>query len=109
MTGSLPPVYRRAIVEMLREVLAQGKAVTFTVRGDSMVPSFNDGEQVRIVPAGPDGLQPGDVVAYVDAGHQIITHRVVRVGGDTLITRGDNRDHDDPPVPFERVLGKVET
>ena len=38
---------------MLREVLAQGKAVTFTVRGDSMAPTLCYGDQVRIVPADP--------------------------------------------------------
>ena len=54
-------------------------------------------------------LTPGDLVAYVDARHQIITHRVVRLEETTLITKGDNRDHDAPPVPFERMLGKVET
>ena len=44
--------HRRAVVGMLREVLAQGKAVTFTVRGDSMAPTLSDGDQVRIIPAG---------------------------------------------------------
>ena len=51
MDGGLLPTHRRAVIEMLREVLAQGKAVTFTVRGDSMAPTLSDGDQMRIVPA----------------------------------------------------------
>ena len=108
MTSNLPPIYSRALIEAVRETLAQGRAMTFTVRGDSMVPTLRDGDQVTIIPADPDKLQPGELVTYVDAGSQIITHRVVRVEGTMLITRGDNRDQDDPAVLFGRVLGKVE-
>lgn len=63
---------------------------------------------MRIVPADLRELQCGDLVAYMDAGGQIITHRVVRVKGAALVTKGDNRDHNDPSVPFRQVLGKVE-
>ena len=108
MSSGLPPIYRRAVVEMIRGMLAQGGAATATVRGDSMVPTLQDGDKVRIVPADPSKLQPGELVTYVDAGEQIITHRVVKREGMTLITKGDNRHHDDPPVPFGRVLGKME-
>ena len=109
MNSGLPPIYRRAVVEMISEILAQGRAVTFIVRGDSMAPALQDGDQVRIVPADPGELQPGEMMAYIDAGGQIITHRVVRVEGEAIITKGDNREQSDPPVPFGRVLGKVET
>ena len=108
MSSGLPPIYRRAVAEMIRGILTQGKTVIFTVRGDSMAPMLKDGDQVRIVLSNPSKLQPGELVAYVDAGSQIIIHRVVRVEGTTLITKGDNRHHDDPPVPVERVLGKAE-
>ena len=107
MIPNLPPIYRRAVVETVREALAQGRAVSFTVRGDSMGPTLQDGDHVRIVPADPSKLQPGELVTYVDAGNQIIIHRVVRREGTTLITKGDNRDQDDPPVPFGRVLGRA--
>ena len=73
-----------------------------------MVPTLRDGDQVRIVPADPDKLQREELVTYVDACDQIFTHRVVRVEGAVVVTRGDNEDHDDPPVPFGRVVGKVE-
>lgn len=56
-TADLPPIYRRAVAEMVREILAQGKTVIFTVRGDSMAPTLQDGDQVRIAPASPGGLQ----------------------------------------------------
>ena len=108
MTSNLPPTYRRALVETVRKALGQGRTATFTVRGDSMVPTLRDGDQVRIVPADPDKLQREELVTYVDACDQIFTHRVVRVEGAVVVTRGDNEDHDDPPVPFGRVVGKVE-
>ena len=73
-----------------------------------MAPTLQDGDQVRIVASDPSKLQPGEVVMYVDAGNQIIIHRVVRVEGKTVITRGDNRGHNDPPVTLDQVLGTVE-
>lgn len=110
MTSDVPPAYRQAIVEMVCETLKGGRQpVTFTVRGDSMAPTLNDGDQVRITPADPGKLQPGELVVYVDAGGQIIAHRVVRVEGAIVNTKGDNRDQDDPPVPLTQVLGKVQT
>jgi len=92
---------------MIRGILAQGRTATFTVRGDSMLPTLKDGDKVRIVATDPSKLQPGKLVTYVDAGNQIITHRVVRREGTTLITKGDNRDQEDPPVLFSQVLGKA--
>ena len=95
-----------AVVEAVREALAQKRTVTFTVRGDSMAPALQDGDQVEIIPADPSQLRPGELVTYV-AGNQIITHRLVRVEEAAVITRGDNRGQDDPPVPLKQVLGKA--
>ena len=73
-----------------------------------MLPTLKDGEQVRVVPANSRDLWPGDLAAYVDAGGQIITPRVVTVERKAIITKGDNREQIDPPVPLDCVLGKVE-
>ena len=108
MTSNLPPIYRRVVVEMIRGMLAQGRPATFTVRGNCMAPTLQDGDKVRIVPADLDKPRPGEIVSYVDGGTRITTSRVMRVEGAMMITKGDNEDHDDPPVPFGRVLGKVE-
>lgn len=100
--------YRRLVPRLVRETLASGKPVNFTVRGDSMAPTLGDGDQVRIVSADPSALQPGNVVAYISTHGCLIMHRVVNVDNETIVTKGDNREKADPAIPLARVLGKVE-
>ena len=94
------------VLELVREALASGQAVLFKVRGDSMLPTLENGDQVKINPADPSDLHPGDLAVYVDAGGQIILHRVVAVReGGNIITKGDNRERAEC-VPCNQVLGK---
>lgn len=49
---------------------------------------------------------PGDVVTF-DAGDALVTHRIVAVDGDRMVTQGDANNVDDGPVPLSSVEGKV--
>ncbi len=48
----------------------------------------------------------GDVITYQN-GDDFITHRVVSIGKDTIITKGDANNVNDNPVDKNAVLGKV--
>jgi hypothetical protein len=62
---------------------------------------------VRRVPQ--DALQPGDVIAFLaDRAPELWIHRVVRVSGDCVVTRGDTNGYDDAPVPCTAILGRVD-
>ncbi len=81
--------------------VAGGQFGVVIVRGPSMQPTYHGGDVVLISRLGVP--EPGDVVSYPIAssggGDAHIVHRVV--GGDPhgLITRGDNRESDDPWTP----------
>ncbi len=71
---------------------------------DSMAPSLRAGDLVLLQPI-RDMITPGMVVTY-DFQGKLITHRVVEVVGDMLVTKGDNNQEVDPwRVSFSDVVG----
>jgi signal peptidase len=68
------------------------------VRSESMKPAINMGD---IVITGPRGglltgeVKPGTIVTY-QRGDELVTHRVLSVNGDALVTKGDAMEDPDP-------------
>jgi signal peptidase len=103
---------RRALIDALAW-LAPGLMVAFTVssmfggpirmvvvRGSSMDPTYASGDLV-VVEAFTTPVV-GDVISYpIDAGgkENHIVHRAIGGDADGYVTRGDNRDTDDPWTP----------
>jgi len=68
------------------------------VRSQSMTPAINMGDMVITGPVnGPINgeLKPGTIVTY-ERGKAWVTHRVLSIDGDTLVTKGDNTEDPDP-------------
>lgn len=77
------------------------------VEGTSMEPTLQSGDLVIVIKrVSLRDIEVGDIVVYRRGGTLII-HRVIRIEGDTLITKGDNNWLPDPPVKFQSVIGKV--
>lgn len=97
---------------VLAAVAALGPRVGY-IAGASMEPTFRPGDgYVVIRPLFP--IRPGDIVVYrpVVLPTEYVVHRVVEVGREGLITRGDAQAAADqrlgePPVAPERVVGVV--
>lgn len=88
------------------EVLAQyGECITH-VTGWSMEPLLHNRQSiVRVVPVEKEQLKVGDVVLY-KVDEQYILHRIMRIQGDVLITRGDNNWFLER-ISADHVLGKM--
>lgn len=86
------------------DVLQQyGECITH-VTGWSMEPLLHNRQSiVRVVPAETKQLKVGDVVLY-KLNDQYILHRIQKIRGDTLITRGDNNWFLER-IPANRILG----
>jgi signal peptidase I len=80
----------------------------YAVRTGSMTPAFPTGAMVIDAPA-PASISPGDVLTFsTDDGARLTTHRVVKVDGLWLETKGDANSTPDPaPVARSTVVGKV--
>ncbi|MBN2497275.1 MAG: S24/S26 family peptidase [Deltaproteobacteria bacterium] len=89
------------------EIVSRGSPLAFRVQGASMLPALASGDRVVLAPAEPGDLVPGEIV--MTSGSRPLVHRLVRVELETrtLVTRGDALDEDDPPVPFELLVGRV--
>lgn len=73
------------------------------VLGNCMVPTTRNGDLITLVPA--DKLRIGDMVVFHSS--QMVMHRVVGFSNQQVITKGDVASDFDPPLPQEKVLGKV--
>ena len=83
-----------------------------TVFGSSMLPTFRDGSRVVIEGVAPSELEPGEVVCWCGPRPPAVVHRFVcfeNNGGTSgqIVTRGDAKPFDDPPVPESWLLGRV--
>ena len=53
-----------------------------------------------------DKLDIGDIISFEEE-KSIITHRIISMSGDTIITKGDANNTQDDPISREQVIGKV--
>ena len=70
----------------------------YSVRTESMNPAIKMGDMIVTGPLNglfSGELQPGEVVTYI-RNEELITHRVVSVDGNTLLTKGDAMEESDP-------------
>ena len=90
--------------DVITDLLARGHAVRFRAGGDSMHPFIRGDEYLLVEPVAR--IRVGDVVLTL-ADRGLTAHRVVRIDGTTVITRGDNAPGCDAPIDTARVLGRV--
>jgi hypothetical protein len=90
-----------------KAVYQKGLKRVFRYSGLSMQPTFRTG-QVLYVRPDVQAVKPGDVVVYKQEGRYIV-HRVLSVGMDGYVTRGDNNPQADAnPVAPGQVIGRVD-
>lgn len=83
----------------LRPQALGGSAAFILVRGDSMLPTFNNGDLLLVYPQASYSV--GDIVAYrlpaseVGAGH-LVVHRISATSPDGFELQGDNNPVADP-------------
>ena len=84
----------------------------FLISSGSMEPNLPVGSLIFVREVAADEINLNDIVTFFSSdGHDVITHRVIDVlidqGEYTLITRGDANNTDDPPLNYDRVIGRV--
>lgn len=76
------------------------------VKGTSMIPTFNHGDQVEVRTCGVEDLRKGDVIAFW-RNSSLFIHRLYGFKNEMLITKGDRCRNFDLPVSEERVIGRL--
>lgn len=74
------------------------------VLSGSMEPELSVGDLLVIVRR--NSYEVRDIVVYQD-GRMAVTHRIVAISDDEVITRGDANNIEDDPITPEQIKGKV--
>lgn len=78
------------------------------VLSGSMSPTFNVGSVVFVTPVKPEEISTDDIITFKDRGGLTVTHRVLEIKDNKIITKGDANDTPDPdPVTDKTVIGRV--
>ena len=94
------------IVAFLAFVFISPDYDLYIVRSGSMEPAIAVGDMVLAGPVGTGGIKPGVIISY-ELGKNLITHRVLSIDGNTLITKGDaNKEPDSTPVRLSQVQSR---
>ena len=90
-------------------LIRQGK-IRFRIVSNSMSPCLRAGDLVKLAPAEPEDLKAGEIIV-TSRGETLLGHRLVRYfereGTRWVITKGECAAKEDPPVPAERVVGRI--
>ncbi|MCX7886801.1 MAG: signal peptidase I [Verrucomicrobiae bacterium] len=81
----------------------------FRYLGPSMEPTLQTGDLLMVLPYDGRPVRAGDIVVFRPGGQKgVVVHRVSRVAGERVWTRGDNSGEEDPWVlePAE-IIGQV--
>ncbi|MCQ2180862.1 MAG: S24/S26 family peptidase [Bacteroidales bacterium] len=90
-------------------LLAEGKDVEILTKGVSMLP-FIVGDRDSVLLRKDNGsrpLAPGDIVLARIAGTNYVLHRVMQIGRNVVVLRGDGNIRVCETVSPENVLGRV--
>jgi Peptidase S24-like len=100
------PALRAARLALFERYREQRAVEWIGATGTSMLPAIGEGDRL-LVDFGETRMRLGDIVLFPGGG-QLLSHRVVLRGADgALVTKGDNRQHFDPPVQREEILGVI--
>lgn len=99
-------------LNLIRTLLQQGVTVRMRVSGVSMLPLIRGGDLIEVAPLREKKIRRGDIVFICDQRGQPLVHRLHRrrydINGMLCIqTKGDGNACYDPPVPINRVFGRV--
>ena len=93
----------------LREVEAvtDGSLLAVYVTGSSMFPTLLSGDKVLVKKTSLEDINSGDIVVFTDDANERIAHRIVSIDPPFITTKGDLQFDEDPPIEFDRVIGKL--
>lgn len=96
-----------AVVGIFIALLVSGELRLLTVRGRSMVPTYEPGDLV--VTLRQRSYREGEIAAYREpSSGKLYIHRLVRREGDRWVLRGDGNEWDDSYRPMEgELVGKA--
>lgn len=96
-------VYSDRIVIFIHDATLSRYAATKSM--DPVLDSSANGIEIPV--KNTEQIHVGDIITYEDENHNLIVHRVIRIGQDSegwfCITKGDNSPAEDGKIRFEQI------
>lgn len=93
-------------VKILKQDLAtvNGYALLEVVSG-SMEPTIHIGDMI-VIDTKNTNYQENDIVTFYDVNGSFVTHRILSINGEEMVTKGDNNNTQDEVMPISNIVGK---
>ena len=94
------------MMEQIRTLIAEGKSVTLTVKGNSMNPFMvHLRDQITLGPWKDEDIKPGTVALVKDIRGNYLIHRIIRRGAESITLLGDGNLGMTEIAKFENIIG----
>lgn len=99
-------VYNIINIKVLKKDMTPvfGYAMLEVVSG-SMEPTIHVGD-IIIIDILTDEYKENDIVTFRDENDALVTHRIISIDKDEMVTKGDNNDSPDPTNKTDNIVGK---
>ncbi len=100
-------IYNFVSINILHKDLAtvNGYALLEVVSG-SMEPTIDVGD-IIIIKTNNQEYKRDDIVTFYDVNGSFVTHRLVKINGDKMVTKGDANDSEDEEMETKNIVGKM--
>ncbi|NLK95789.1 MAG: signal peptidase I [Clostridiales bacterium] len=82
------------------------KFSNYVITTGSMEPSISPGDYITVIKVDYEDLNVKDVITYKDDNGYNVTHQIIRINDNEVITQGTANNVSDSPVSKDRILGK---
>ena len=99
-------IYNFISIKILKQEYAaiNGYTILEVVSG-SMEPTIKVGDLI-VINVREKNYESGDIVTFRDVEGSFVTHRIVSIDDEVMITMGDNNDSIDDEVATSQIIGK---
>ena len=77
----------------------------YKVKTGSMEPSIHALDTILVKKS--DSYKKNDIVTYKNSENEYVTHRIISIDDDKIITKGDANNVKDSPINEKNIIGKV--
>lgn len=71
--------------------------------------SLSPGDLLFVTPLKKEEYEVGMTITFYDKQGIVTTHQIIRIDGDTIVTKGINKDNsEDEPITYDMIIGHVE-
>ena len=96
-------IFGRYIVEV-----APGSGSMYNESEEYKDISLSPGDLLFVKPLKKEEYKVGMTVTFYDKQNVITTHQIIRIDGDTIVTKGINKDNsEDEPITYDMLIGSV--